>query len=382
MNNPYPPLLQTILAEIAAGNVRRGSLDAVRTRWSDYCARVRQAIPGVQIEAEGEIVHLGRLSPGCQACKDGRWDCVFITMRCNLECPFCYSPAARLADFNGSVFGATPEEIADKYTQLGIQGVGLTGGEPFLQVEDLVRWLKRLQQLYPQAYYWAYTNGLLADEATMGLLGELGLDEIRFNLAATGYDHPTVMRNVAGAARRLPRVTVEIPAIPEHAHKVLDCLPHWADLGVRTLNLHELIYEACTRAQSMTGERLEFIARDGHPVVFNPGSRELTLAVLSRVSAQGLPLAVNDCSMQSKFRQLRGRRRNIYAALRPEKEKLVEEREYESVCAFTAQHVLVIHPDDYPQARAHLPGYCFFRLRRLAPLTLQGQPQWISCEEM
>ena len=380
MTDTYPPLLQTILAEIAARDFRRGDLESVRVRWNEYLARVGETIPGVEIESGGESVHLGRLSPGCQACKDGTWDCVFITMRCNLECPFCYSPEARLADFSGSVFGKTPEEIAEKYVQSGIRGVGLSGGEPFLRMEELINWLKRLRQLYPQAYYWVYTNGLLVDEATLSRLGELGLDEIRFNLAATGYNNPTVMQNVAAAVRRLPRVTVEIPSIPEHAHKILACLARWADLGVRTLNLHELIYEPGTRSQSMAGERLEFIAPDGHVAMFNPESRELTLAVLARVAEQGLPLAVNDCSMQSKMRQLRGRRRNIYRVLRPETEKLVDDREYETICAFTAQDGLFIHPDDYPQAHSHLPGYRFARLRRLAPLALQAQPQWISCE--
>ena len=47
---------------------------------------------------------------------------------------------------------------------------------------------------------------------------------------------------------------------------------------------------------------------DGHRSEFNPASRALTLAVMKKVQDESLPLSVNDCSMQSKIRQLRGRR--------------------------------------------------------------------------
>jgi pyruvate formate-lyase activating enzyme-like uncharacterized protein len=382
MKDHYPAMLQTILNEIAALDSQSSNLETVQPRWRDYLARAAHSIPGIQIDASGEIVYLGGLSTGCQACKDGNWDCVFITMRCNLICPFCYSPKAVSADFVGSVFGTLPEEIVDKYKELGIKGIGFSGGEPFMDVERLAHWLKRFKQLYPDAYYWVYTNGLLANETELSRLGDFGLDEIRFNLAATGYDHPEVLKNVAAAARMLSMVTVEIPSIPTHAQKVLDCLALWADMGVRTLNIHELIYEPGTRSESMAGERVEFFPPDGHRVVFNPNSRELTLAIFTRISVQGLAMAVNDCSMQSKFRQLRGRRRNIYSILRLETEKLVEDRVYESICVYKDNEAFVIHPDDYQEALFRFVGYRFVRLRRRAPLSLQERPKWLAIEEL
>ena len=379
---PLPPEIERILAEIARYRLPRGEAEDMAPRWQAALEQVSCIVPGVTVAEGGEIVHLGGLSPGCQACKDGCWDIVFITMRCNLSCAFCYSPLRLPPEHAGSVYGATPEEMVARYRALGIRGVGLSGGEPFLELERLLDWLQRFKRLYPQAYYWVYTNGVLADEAALRRLAELGLDEIRFNLAATGYDHPQVLANLSAAARLLPQVTVEIPAIPADADKLLACLPVWAALGVRTLNLHELIYEPGTPSEHMPGERVALCAPDGRRVLTHPGSRRLALKVLAQVAEQGLPLRVNDCSLQSKFRQVRGRRRNIYALLRPETEKLVEDREYETVCAFRGAGLLFIHPDEYPAARRRMQGYRFIRLRRLAPLALQSPPQWVDWEEL
>ena len=378
-----PACLRAIHEEVGQLQQERSNLDKFRPTWEEYVSRVRQEIPDIHVEAEGEIVYLGDLSPGCQACKEGAWDCIFTTMRCNLDCEFCYSPHAIPRDYAGSVFGTTPEEIAENYARTRITGVSFSGGEPFVDAQGLFEWVAWFTRRYPGKYYWVYTNGLLADEEQLRRLGELGVDEIRFNTAAIGYDHPTVMRNLATAARFIPNVTVEVPAIPEHARKLLSCLAEWCELGIKFLNLHELIYEPGTNSASMPGARRAIITADGHRSEINPKSRDLALAVMSKVQDEGLTLSVNDCSMQSKIRQLRGRRRSLAPLVKAPHERLVEGRVYESYCAYRGkEEVVFFHPDSIREMRQRYSDYQFVRLIRTAPLSLSDRGIWIAFERL
>jgi pyruvate formate-lyase activating enzyme-like uncharacterized protein len=359
------------------------NLDALQPAWEAYLSRARQQVPGIHIAARGEVVYLGELSPGCQACKAGTWDCIFTTQSCNLDCEFCYSPRAISRDYAGSAFGTTPEEIARNHARTQITGVSFSGGEPFIDAPKLFEWVAWFKNRCPDTYYWVYTNGLLAGKEHLRQLGELGVDEMRFNLAATGYDHPKVLENLAAAARHIPTVTVEVPAIPEHASKLLACLAVWCTLGVRFLNLHELIYERGTNSTAMPGARQVIITPDGHESEFNPESRSLTLAVMQKVYDDDLPLSVNDCSMQSKLRQLRGRRRNLAPLMQAPHERLVADQFYESHCAYRdAEDWCFFHPDAFDEMRQRLPDHAFMRLVRTAPLSIQDNGRWIVCEEL
>lgn len=378
-----PARLKAIYEEVSCLHQEKSNLDTLQGAWEAHVAQARQQMPGVHVEAEGEILYLGQLSPGCQACKDGTWDCIFTTMQCNLDCEFCYSPHAIPRDYAGSVFGSIPQQIAENHARTYITGISFSGGEPFVNAPKLFDWITWFTSRCPDKYYWVYTNGLLADEEKLRQLGELGVDEIRFNLAATGYDHSTVMANLATAARHIPNVTVEIPAIPEHAPKLLSCLADWCGLGARFLNLHELMYEPGTNSASMTGARRAIVTRDGHHSQINPESRALTLAVMKKVQDEGLPLSVNDCSLQSKIRQLRGRRRSLAPLVKAPHEKLVGDETYESCCAYRGEgEIQFFHPDSLPEMRRRYPDYRFVRLVRTASLSLQDRGRWVVFETL
>ena len=377
-----PTRLRAIYEEVSRLQQAPSNLETLQQTWREHVSRTRHQIHDTHIEANGETVYLGELSPGCQACKEGTWDCIFTTMKCNLDCEFCYSPHAIPRDYAGSVFGMTPEQIAENHARTHITGISFSGGEPFVDAQKLFDWVAWFTSQYPDKYCWVYTNGLLANEESLRRLGELGVDEIRFNTAATGYDRPTVMGNLASAARFIPNVTVEIPAIPEHAPKLLSCLAEWCALGVRFLNLHELIYEPGTNSASMPGARQAIITADGHRTEFNPDSRGLTLAVMKRVQDENLPLSVNDCSMQSKIRQLRGRRRSLAPLVKAPHERLVDAQVYESYCAYRGEEVYFFHPDSIHEMRQRYPDYQFVRLARTAPLSLSDRGRWVAFEEL
>lgn len=376
-----PTPLNAIRDEVARNQLPPSGLERLREAWEAHVARAVQQIEGVNVQGQGEILVLGELSPGCQACKDGTWDCIFTTMRCNLDCDFCYSPHAIPRDYAGSLMGSTPEEIAENHARTGITGISFSGGEPFEAPQELYRWVAWFTTHYPQTYYWIYTNGLLADEVSLRRLARLGVDEIRFNLAASGYDHPGALENLAVAVRLIPNVTVEIPAIPAQSGKLLSCLKSWAELGVKFLNLHELILEPGTNSASMPGPRWSFVTQDGHRSAIHPESRLLTLAVMQHVQDEGLSLSVNDCSMQSKFRQLRGRRRTLAPLVKAPHEKLIGDQVYESYCAFSnGGPVHFFHPDAREEMCRRYSVHRFARLVRTAPLSIRDPGKWIVFE--
>ena len=381
MSDNLPPSLLTIREAVQRNQQVRSNLEALQPMWQAYMARL-PAIPSLHVENGGETVRLGELSPGCQACQDGAWDCVFLSHQCNLSCTFCYNPHAIPAEAAGSVFGKAPAEVLANYARTRISGVGFTGGEPFLQPEKLFEWLGALKAARPEGYYWVYTNGLLVQEAHLQRLAELGLDEIRFNAAASGYDHPTLLDNLQLASQYIPRLTVEIPAIPEDSEKLLGCLEAWSARGVRYLNLHELIYEPGTNAADMTGARQELVTADGHTTEFNPESRPLTLRVIQKVWELKLPIYVNDCSMQTKLRQLRGRRKSLAPLTHQPYEKLVFEEFFETYCAYNRDECVFLHPDELDEMHRKYPERHFARLVRRAPLTMEGSEEWVVFEKM
>lgn len=379
--NTMPEHLKVIHDRVERLRLPASNLDALRPAWAAHTSRVREQVPDVHLEDEGEILFLGELSPGCRACKQGTWDCIFVTMHCNLDCAFCYSPHAISKNYLGSAFGNTPEQIAANYARTEITGVSFSGGEPFMQIGRLLDWATWFRERYPTKYYWVYTNGLLAEEKYTRELAARGLDEIRFNMAATGYDHPTVIAHLAAAARWIPNVTVEIPAIPEHAGKLFSSLALWAAIGVRFLNLHELMYEPGTNSALMGGTRQPIVTLDGHYSEINPHSRALTLAAMEHVQQEKLPLSVNDCSLQSKIRQLRGRRRSLAPLTKAPHEKLVRDEVYESYCAFCDDTSLYVHPEDIALWKERR-DYRLVHIVRTAPLSLDDRGMWISFQEL
>jgi pyruvate formate-lyase activating enzyme-like uncharacterized protein len=376
-----PEPMQTICKEVSRLRMPESNLHRLQPVWAAHVAQAQRWIRGLHVEDGGEVMYLGGISPGCQACKEGTWDCIFTTMRCNLDCGFCYSPHDIPRGYAGSLLGSTPEQIDENHAKTRISGISFSGGEPFAEPQKLFEWVAWFTSRHPDKYYWVYTNGLLADAQKLRRLAELGVHEIRFNLAATGYDDPTVLRNLETAAGLIPNLTVEIPAIPEHAAKVLSCLVHWPALGVRFLNLHELMYEPGTNSESMGGARRPFVTADGHRAAIHPDSRTLTLAVMQRVQEEGLPLAVNDCSLQSKIRQLRGRRRCLAPLMKEPHEKLVGGNVYESYCVYgDGVQARTFHPDALDEMRHRYPDHQFVRLVRTAPLSIRDPGKWISFE--
>jgi hypothetical protein len=146
-------------------------------------------------------------------------------------------------------------------------------------------------------------------------LREAGLDEIRFNICARGYD----LAPVALAANFIDAVTVEIPSVPEDRTIVQRALKKMEKAGVRHLNLHQLNasehnYRAFAR------KNYTFLHQRGIPIL---ESELAALSLIRHALDHHLTLSISYCSDAYKARlQGRGYRMRISPWVREEHESI------------------------------------------------------------
>jgi pyruvate formate-lyase activating enzyme-like uncharacterized protein len=117
------------------------------------------------------------------------------------------------------------------------------GGETLCyldKVKEYLRFFKDMEKyLRKKPWYYLYTNGVLADNAILLELKNLGFDEIRFHLGASNFS-ADVYRNMEMAVGYFKAVTVETPAWPFHRERLFEMLPIIEDIGVKHLNVGEI----------------------------------------------------------------------------------------------------------------------------------------------
>ncbi len=112
------------------------------------------------------------------------------TMRCNLNCSGCYSGLyAKGSEFSKQEL----DDLFDEIRKMGIYFVVISGGEPFLLKDTLLRLFKK----YNDMFFLTYTNGVLLDEKVVMQLGKLG--NVAPAISVEGLEKET-------AARRGPNV--------------------------------------------------------------------------------------------------------------------------------------------------------------------------------
>lgn len=253
------------------------------------------------------------ISKGCQICGEGKWSCLFITNECNAACFYC--PTAQNLDERPSTQGLdfkSPEAYADYVNYLGFKGVSFSGGEPFLHFERTLRYLEAVRRKCdPEIYTWCYTNGILADKEKIQALADAGLDELRFDIGATGFSLDYVRK----AKGIIPNITIEIPAVPEEMDRLKKLIPEMIEAGVSNLNLHQMRLTPYN-AGNLLSHNYTIIPAE-KPIVLE--SELGALELLNAVEDMGLDIGVNYCSFFFKSRfQKKGYRRMLIDLLAPE----------------------------------------------------------------
>ena len=237
-----------------------------------------------------------QISAGCRLCGKGTWSCLFITGKCNANCFYC--PASQSSDeipSSQQFTFSTPESYAEYINHFGFKGVSFSGGEPLLYFERVLEYLKTVRKkCNPDIYIWMYTNGILGDENKFQKLADAGLNEIRFDIGATGFR----LDNVKKAKGIIPVVTVEIPAVPEEKEKIKQLLPEMIEAGVSNQNLHQLRL-TFYNASKLSKRKYTFIHAE-QPIVLE--SELAALEIISFASENNLDLGINYCSFHFKNR--------------------------------------------------------------------------------
>lgn len=245
-------------------------------------------------------------SRGCQTCQQGSWLCIFLTYLCNAKCRFCISPFKN-EDKIISAYGNDPETILENIQHIQIDGISFSGGECFLVFERLIKWMSLFKKHLPKVYFWVYTNGLAVDETKLSQLSDVGVDEIRFNIAASGYNSANIINLISRAAQMIKNVAVEIPSIPVDYEKLISVLPLLDDMNVKYLNLHEYILMPSDPQTVQTNVRI-FTTYEGMKLKYHKKSLLNTQKIKTFCSNNGLKLKINNCSFQKKENQMRLRR--------------------------------------------------------------------------
>lgn len=289
------------------------------------------ALPGLQFDDFGLTVsNCGKekLSLGCQSCKDGGWICFYPSFKCNAHCVFCpQSAGQRHLDFEELGTEYVDELIAFLRNNCAkVTGLSISGGELFLNADIAQKMLLACRNTLPHVYRWAYTNGIAATSGKMKALHDAGLDEIRFNWAATSFD-TAVFEQIENAVEIFPWVTVEVPSTEEvYQHLVKkDGLSALCTIGVKQLNLAQLTIPNRAQTspvfQSYAGSdeafyRLSTSPSGGSQDLYSLDSRLRTYKIFEHAHQNDLDIRMNDCSCNAKEVQQLARKARWGAKLR------------------------------------------------------------------
>lgn len=188
--------------------------------------------------AEDTKLNANRLSPGCRTCVEGSWSCLFINGRCNTHCFYCPTPQSTDdPPMTNSIAFESADDYAAYVERFGFRGVSISGGEPLMTLKRSTDYLRAVNRRFgDDVHTWLYTNGTLLDRNAVRMLGDAGLDEIRFDIGAADYN----LDALGLAVGVIPVVAVEIPAIPEDVPILKPMLQTMSAAGVNHLNLHQL----------------------------------------------------------------------------------------------------------------------------------------------
>lgn len=244
-----------------------------------------------------------KFSRGCTSCLTGTGlTAIRKTNRCNMHCPFCYDFGALdcqepIGEGMWEIGGARYRE-EDVPLLLDVcgrpTGVAYVYLEPFMEIEKYYGIIRRFHEA--GVHQHLYTNGTLATEENLRALGEAGLDELRFNLGASGCAN-RVIEAMAIAKRYIPHVAIETPMTPQFYEAFHQKKEAIFATGLDFINCAELHLNP-NNIENYWGENL-YMTRLGYlsPI----WSRELTLQLMREAAEEAWPFVVHDCSNRTKL---------------------------------------------------------------------------------
>ena len=224
------------------------------------------------------------------------------TNKCNVQCKFCYNygeldcqpPIGEgMWEIGGTKFYEDDIELL-----LSIQkkptGIAYVYLEPFMEIEKYYGVIRKFHAA--GVHQHMYTNGTLATEENLRALGEAGLDELRFNLGASGCSD-RVIEHIATAKKYIRYVGIETPITPELYETFMQKKDKILATGFDFMNCAELHLNP-NNIDNYAGESL-YMSRQGY--ISPIWSRDLTLKLMETATSEHWKPLIHDCSNRTKF---------------------------------------------------------------------------------
>ena len=273
---------------------------------------------GIKGSIERRTLYTRHLPAGCRGCLGGKGTNAYVTGLCTRDCFFCFNSKPRTDEL--VVHGirlSEPEDAPEVVRRYSLRSVGVSGGEPTMRPDRMLRLVRALRTLPFRVRVDLYTNGDRLSDRLLSQLKNAGLDGIRFNLVAREFD----MEPVERALRYFDETAVEVPVIPHRLAEMRDMVLRLDALGVPFLNIHEL-FACCENAARVEeqGYASEGVASDA--LLWEPvaAADEAALSLLLFACRKTTRLSVYYCSCRTQQdisrRGMRRRMRLAAGALR------------------------------------------------------------------
>jgi len=266
---------------------------------------------GVKGDAKSMTLFTRRLPPGCKPCLAGQGTNLYVTGLCTRDCFFCFNQKPRKDEL--VVHGIPvkdPEEAPAIVERFGLRSVGLSGGEPLMFPERVLRLIAALRAMKKPPRIDLYTNGDRVDVPLLHRLKAAGLDSIRFDVVARDFD----LTPVALARNIFDEVAVEIPVVPEQLPTLKKMCLELDKLGVPFLNIHELFLCAENEGRVLAqGEKAKAGGESKH-LLWRPTAKSLEscleLMLFAQKECPTLSVYLCSCGTQENISK-RGYRRRL-----------------------------------------------------------------------
>lgn len=172
---------------------------------------------------------------------------LIVTYRCDLDCAMCDLPSR--GDRGRELDEGGLRGVLDAFKDLGVLGVGITGGEPLLRPDtiDVIRHGSRRGLLMH-----LNTNGTLVTEETASALAEAGLASVNVSLDGPDAETHDRLRGRPGSFARVLRAAARLAAVPRRPYRVaLTCA-----LGPENADRVDALLE---RARDLGVDRVGFL---------------------------------------------------------------------------------------------------------------------------
>lgn len=279
------------------------------------CERLRKELAdrGVEVRNAGASLSWGHLSPACVGCTDNVGSETFsTTFKCHRDCYFCFNKNQPDYEFlfkNGCPWEERLEESFEENGELAC--IGLTGGEPLLNVDESVKFLNRAKELHPNAHMRMYTSGDLLTAESAKRLRDAGLAEMRFSVkdGDTREQQERVLAAMRIAKAYIPSVMVEMPVAPNAEEHMKWLLAEFNDIGIDGINMLELCFPFCNWDEF---EKRGFLLKNPpFEVMYDygysgglavAGSEALILKLMLWCLDNDINIGLHYCSLENKHR--------------------------------------------------------------------------------